>query len=141
MTITHDVFVSYRQREPDRTWVRGRLVPGLRRHGISVFTDYEHFRLGAALVKEMARGVEVSRYTLAVLSPRYLESNYTELESVLAEHLGIENNERRLLAVMREQCTPPLGYRARLSLEMIDDADFEVALEQLVTQLRLPNAK
>ena len=45
--------------------------------------------------------------------PRLLAGNFTELESVLAEHLGLEASERRLVAVMREPCRPRLGIRAR----------------------------
>ena len=40
------------------------------------------------------RAVESSTYTLAVLTPTYLESTFTELENVLAEHLGLEERER-----------------------------------------------
>ena len=58
-----DVFVSYRQREPDLSWVRKKLVPRLEAEGLRVFVDYKHFKLGAPLVLEMARGVETARYT------------------------------------------------------------------------------
>jgi hypothetical protein len=54
----------------------------------------------------MERAVQASRYTLAVLSPQYLKSGFTELENVLAEHLGLERAERRLLAVMYERARP-----------------------------------
>src|SRR3712207_8934155 len=40
--------------------------------------------------------------SLAVVSASYLKSNFTELENVLAEHLGLEQTQRRLLAMMRE---------------------------------------
>ncbi len=130
-----DVFVSYRQQEPDRKWVRSVLVPRLERDGLRVCIDYRSFRLGAPLVLEMARAVEQSRYTLAVLTPAYLASNFTELETVLSEHLGLERSERRLLAVMRERCTPRLGMRARLWLDMIDDDRFEAEVARLVDAL------
>ena len=80
----HDVFISYRAHEPDRSWVRETLLPRLRAEGFEVCVDYESFRLGAPLVLEMARAVEQSRYVLAVLSPAYLQHNFTELEIVLA---------------------------------------------------------
>jgi hypothetical protein len=127
----YDVFVSYRQQEPDRTWVRKVLVPRLEERGARACVDYRDFRLGAPLVTEMARAVEQSRYTLAVLSPRYLEGNFTQLESVLAEHLGLERSERRLLAIMREPTRPRLGMRARLWLDMVDDASFETDVARL----------
>lgn len=134
----YDAFISYRQQEPDRNWVRGVLVPGLETAGLRICVDYECFRFGAPLVLEMGRAVEQSRYTLGVLSPAYLDSNFTELENVLAEHLGLERSERRLLMVMREPCRPRLGIRARLWLDMTDDAETETNLERLASELRRP---
>ncbi|MDQ3960647.1 MAG: toll/interleukin-1 receptor domain-containing protein, partial [Pseudomonadota bacterium] len=106
--------------------------------GVRVCIDYECFRLGSPLVKEMERAVEQSRYTLAVLSPAYLASNFTELENIFAEHLGLEKTQRRLLAVMREDCTPRLSMRTRLWLDMTHDDEFEPSVTRLVYELRQP---
>ncbi len=132
----YDVFVSYRQREPDKAWVRTTLVPALEGAGLKVCIDYRDFRLTAMLVKEMGRAVEQSRYTLAVLSPAYLASNFTELENVMAEQLGLMTSEGRLVAVMREACAPRLSMRTRAWLDMSDDAAFEANLARLVGELR-----
>lgn len=133
---TYDVFISYRQREPDKSWVRKVLVPGLEQKGLRVLIDYRDFRLGPPLVELMAEAVEQSRYTLAVLTPAYLVSNFTNLENVLAEHLGLENSQNRLVAVMREECQPRLGMRARLWLDMTDDDELEVNLTRLASELK-----
>ena len=138
---SYDVFISYRQADPDGSWVRGKLLPRLKSEGLRVCIDVECFRLGAALVQEMSRAVEQSRYTLAVLSPAYLAGNFTDLENVLAEHLGLETGERRLLAVLREPCDPGLRFRARLWLDMTREEDFEPALARLVRELRQPAAE
>jgi hypothetical protein len=132
----YDVFVSYRQQEPDKTWVRKTLLPHLKGEGLRVCVDYQSFRLGAPLVLEMARAVEHSRYTLAVLSPVYLASSFTDLESVLAEHLGLERSQRRLLAVLREDCVPRLGIRARMWLDMTEDDEFDDNMARLIYELR-----
>jgi Caspase domain/TIR domain len=137
----YDVFVSYRQQEPVKAWVRKSLLPRLEAQGLRVCVDYRDFRLGAPLVLEMARGVEQSRYTLAVLTESYLTSNFTDLEGVLAEHLGLEKSERRLLAIMRESCTPRLGIRARLWLDMTNDNEFDLNIERLVYELRQPPSR
>jgi hypothetical protein len=134
----YDVFISYRQQEPDKSWVRKTLRPRLETEGLRVCIDHRDFRLGAPVVLEMARAVEESRYTLAVMSPAYLTSNFTELENVLAEHLGLEKSQRRLLAIMRQDCEPRLGMRARLWLDMTDDDEFETNLARLVYELRQP---
>jgi hypothetical protein len=138
IVVVWDVFVSYRHQDPDGPWVREVLVERLRAAGLAVFVDVDSFRLGMPLVLEMARGVEQSRYTLAVLSPAYLASNFTELESVLAEHLGLEASQRRLLAVLREPCRPRLGIRARLWLDMTTDEEVARNLPRLVDELRAP---
>lgn len=131
-----DVFVSYRQQEPDKSWVRKILVPGLEQRGLRVLIDYRDFRLGPPLVELMAQAVEQSRYTLAVLSPAYLASNFTNVENVLAEHLGLENSQNRLVAVMRETCQPRLGMRARLWLDMTDDEELDNNLARLAMELK-----
>ena len=135
---TYDIFISYRHDPVDRAWVRGRLVPALEAAGVRVCIDYRDFRLGAPLVLEMGRAVEQSRFTLAVLTPAYLDSTFTELENVLAEHLGLERQERRLLLILREDCKPRLGLRARLWLDARDDRDFTDGLARLVGELRSP---
>ena len=138
-SFAYDVFISYRHQEPEQTWVRKTLLPRLRAEGLNVCIDQDCFRLGAPLVLEMARAVEQSRYTLAVLSPAYLRSNFAELEGVLAEHLGLEQGQRRLLVVVREPCRPRLGMRARHSLDMTADAELECGMARLVGELRRPN--
>ena len=71
----HDLFISYRQKEPDKTWVCKTISPGLERERLRAFANYRNFLLGAPLVFEIARGVEQSRCTLAISSRAYLTSN------------------------------------------------------------------
>src|SRR4051794_33245835 len=105
--VPYDAFVSYRQQEPDRSWVRQTLVPRLEGAGLCLCVDYRCFRLGAPFVTEMERAVEQSRYTVAVLTPAYFTSAFTEFENVLADHLGLEGQERRLLMIRRGACEAP----------------------------------
>ena len=137
---TYDAFVSYRHQEPDKTWVRQTLVPSLDAAGLRVCVDHRDFRLGYPIVEEMGRAVEQSRCTVAVLTPAYLAGRFGMLENVLAEHLGLEEGARRLLYVMREPCEPPLRIRARLWLDMSDEAAAGEALERLITELQAPAA-
>ena len=88
----------------------------------------------------MARAVEQSRYTLVVLSSAYLQSNFSELESVLTEHVGLEESQRRLLVVSREPTRLRLGIRARLMLDMTNDEQFETGIVRLVQELHRPAA-
>ena len=133
----YDVFISYRQREPDQSWARNVLVPGIEAMGLKVCIDYRDFRLGKLLIKEMERAVETSKYTLAVLSPVYLDSGFTELENVLSEQLGLEKGQRRLICVLYQPCQPRLSLRAHLWLDMSDTEKFTAGLPRLVSELQL----
>ncbi len=132
----YDVFLSYRNQEPDKSWVRKTLLPHLEATGLRACIDCRDFRLGAPIIREIERAVEESRYTLAVLSPAYLDSSWTNLESVLAQHLGLENSERRLLMVLREPCKPSLSMRARIWLDMTDNDNFILDSDRLIYELR-----
>jgi hypothetical protein len=132
----YDAFVSYSHLEPDRSWVRGDLAPALTAAGLRLCVDHRCFRLGAPVVLEMERAVLESRHTVAVMTPNYLASNFTQLENVLAETLGLERSEHRLLVLVREPCDIPLRVRARLYLDMTADATFDDDLATLVAALR-----
>jgi hypothetical protein len=135
MPRSYDVLVSHAA--AGRSWVEGFLFPAFDEAGVR----YQHelnFRSGVPHLVEFERGVRESERILLVLSPAYLDSNFTELESVLSEHLGLERSERRLLMVMREPCKPHLRMRARLWLDMTDDAETETNLERLASELRRP---
>src|SRR5262249_18812919 len=132
----YDVFVSYRHHEPEATWVRGTLVRRLRQAGLTVCLDVDSFTLGSILVAEMARAVESSRFTVAVLTPAYLVSTFTELETILAEHLEAQQRERRLLVVLRAPCEPREGIRARAWLDMTTDDEIERNFPRLVATVK-----
>ncbi len=76
--------------------------------------------------------MQQSRYTLAVLTPTYLESGFTALDEAMAARLAAEEYRWRLVAVLREPTEPPLGFRARGWLDMSDDRAFEVDVERLI---------
>jgi uncharacterized caspase-like protein len=134
----YDVFLSYRNQDPDKTWVRKTLYPRLKAEGLKVCLDAVDFRLGEPVINEMERAVVQSRYTVAVLTPAYLTSNFTDFENVIAQHLGLEQSQRRFLGLLREPCTPRLGIRALYHLDMTDDGEFDLNMARLAAQLREP---
>lgn len=136
----YDFFVSYRHREPDKSWVRKTLVPTLEGKGLHGFIDYRDFQLGAPLVYEMARAVEESRFTLAVITDSYLQSNFTELENVMAKQLGLEKSHVRLIGIIRDPVLNiqkvRLDIRGSLMLDMTDEDEFDVLIERLVEAIK-----
>ncbi|HEY4337780.1 MAG TPA: toll/interleukin-1 receptor domain-containing protein [Puia sp.] len=131
----YDVFISYRQREPDLSWARSVLAPALEAQGLRVCIDHRDFRLGRTVITEMERAVETSKFTLAILSPVYLESGFTELENVLAQTLGLEKAQRRLIGVMYQRCDPRLSLRASIWLDMTDAEQYAANLPRLIREL------
>jgi hypothetical protein len=146
----YDVFVSYhkkdkkwiRNKKPDKTWDLETLVPRLEHEGLRVFGDWcPEWRIGPPWSFNAESAVKNSRYTLAVLSPDYLSSNWSEHETLLAEWLGLESSQYRLLPIMREECVPRLSIRMRSMLDMTDDDEFEMNIARLVYQIRQPPDK
>jgi TIR domain len=134
---TYDVFVSYRQQDPDQTWVRELLVPALDEASLVTCVDYRSFRLGDAILTSMAEAVLCSRYTIAVMSPRYFASDFTELERIMAQHLGLEQGQRRLIGLMLEPCQTPLELKPYLWLDVSSvTRAASPELAQLFTTLR-----
>ncbi|MCB9133863.1 MAG: toll/interleukin-1 receptor domain-containing protein [Anaerolineales bacterium] len=138
----YDFFVSYRHKEPDKSWVRKTLVPALEAKGLRALIDYRDFQLGAQLIPEMARAVEESRFTIAVITGLYLQSNFTELENVMAKQLGLEKSQVRLIGIIRDPeldiSQVRLDIRATLMLDMTDDDEFEALVERLVGAIKNP---
>jgi hypothetical protein len=56
----------------------------------------------------MERCVRESEYTLAVLSPRYLQSGNTEEEAIICKVLGMAERKRRLVPLVMEKVPMPV---------------------------------
>lgn len=105
----YDAFVSYRRVPPDRAWVEQQLLPPLEGLGLRLCLAHRDFRLGAPRIREMEKAVGASRYTVAVLSPRYLEGPFEEFQALLAQHQSLEARGPRFIPLLREDCRPSLG--------------------------------
>jgi hypothetical protein len=135
-----DVFLSYRDQEPDRSWARKVLLPRLEATGVRACIDFRDFRLGRPRLKATEEAVESSRYTLSVLTAAYLGSHLAELGGILARFLGDDTNQSRWLGVLREPCRPGVDMRSRMLLDMSDDADLDANVVRLAFEVRQPPA-
>jgi hypothetical protein len=135
----YDAFVSYRNTAPDRTWVERTLVPELEAIGLRLCLAGRDFRLGAPRIREMERAVEESRYTLAVLSPRYLDGAFEEFQTLLAQHRALELKAPRLIPLLFEACNPSLGIRTVECLDVTEKGLEGATLLRLAQRLREPH--
>ncbi|RPJ27447.1 MAG: TIR domain-containing protein [Chloroflexi bacterium] len=115
-TFAYDVFISYSHQ--NKNWVRNVLLPRLERANLRVFIDFRDFRVGAASVKEMERGVATSRKILVALTPEYLESGWAEFERLMIQTLDPANQGLRIIPVLRKKCSlpPSIGYMTYVNL-------------------------
>lgn len=113
-----DAFVSYCRTDPrDAGWVERRLVPSLEKLGLRLCLERRDFRPGRHRLKELARAVAESRYTVCVLSPSYLDGPFESFTSELAQFHGVESRQAQLLPLLLRPCHPPLTTRM---LELLD---------------------
>ncbi len=134
---SYDVFISYRHAQPDEGWVRTVLVPALEQAELRVCLDVRDFAPGVPELNERMRAVEQSRRTVVVLSPAYMENELGELENLMAQTLGVENGQYRLLPVRFDPHTRvPLRLRIYWYADFADPARHNEALTQLIAAAR-----
>jgi TIR domain len=102
----YDVFISYRHGGRDAEFAR-QLLDTLENDGYRVAIDERDFPANAAFLEEMERCVRQSRFTVAILSPRYLESGNCQEEAIVCKVLDMGERRRRLIPLMIESVALP----------------------------------
>lgn len=127
-----DVFISYSSKDSD--WVHEVLLPKLESHGFSVTIDFRDFKTGAFSVEEMERAVENNRRVILVLTPHYIDSEWTKFENVMAQTLDPAALQRKIIPILREKCDIPLRLRVLVYRDLRDDADkqWELLMRDLI---------
>ena len=105
-TLRYDVFISYRHGGRDTLFAR-ELLAGLEHAGYAVAIDERDFPANASFLLEMERCIRQSRFTVAILSPRYFESGHTEEEAILTKVLDMHDRKRRLIPMVIEPVQMP----------------------------------
>jgi len=107
LPLLYDVFISYRHEGEDRRFAR-ELVAALEAEGYRVAIDERDFFANASFLQEMERAIRQSRFTVAVISPRYLESGNTEEEAIITKVLDMADRKRRLIPLVIEPVVLPV---------------------------------
>jgi hypothetical protein len=106
VTLQYDVFVSYRHEGVDKTFA-AELASALEADGYRVAIDERDFPANSSFLEEMERCIRESRYTVAVVSSRYLESGNTREEAVICKVLDMGDRKRRLIPLIIEPVSMP----------------------------------
>lgn len=106
LPLLYDVFISYRHGGHDADVARD-LLSALEARGYRVAIDERDFPANASFLQEMERCIRQSRFTVAVVSARYLDSGHCEEEAVLCKVLDMGDRRRRLIPLLIEPVALP----------------------------------
>ena len=129
MNFTFDVFISYSSK--DSNWVHDVLKPRLLARGFTVLTDQD-FKGGSLSIDEMAKAIEFSRRTLAVMTQSFVESKWTQLETSMAQTLDPDASERKLVPVLIEDCKIPLRLRILHYRDLRNGGQWDQLIQDLI---------
>ena len=102
-----DVFLSYSRK--DEEFVK-ELYRRFVRDGITCFFDQKSIAWGSNSVVAMEKGLRDARHVVLVLSPEFLESQWTEIERTAALTRDPAGRQARLKPLLLTPCLDHLDY-------------------------------
>ncbi len=127
-----DFFISYTG--ADRQWAEW-IALELEEAGYHTIIQAWDFRPGSNFLAEMDNAAKVADRTIAVLSPKYFESNYTFIEWAAALRSDPKGKQRKLLPIRVQHCDVEglLGPVVSINLVGLDE---QAARERLLEGIR-----
>jgi WD40 repeat protein len=133
--ISYDLFISHSAANCD--WVNGYLRPALGLPTSRVITP-EDFTPGRSVVTEFERAVSTSRYSLLVLSPAYLNDQWSTFGEQLASYSSVHEQRDRVVPLLLKECELPLHVNFRVSLDCTDSGNWESEVARVRNLLAQP---
>jgi hypothetical protein len=97
-----------------------------------VCIDYQDYAPGVPSLTNMERAVAASRHTLLVLTPAWVASQWTELES----SLGYALRTQHTLPILREPCNLPPRFKILTYVDLTTSAELPREFGKLVDAIR-----
>jgi hypothetical protein len=136
----YDVFISYSH--ADATWVWDWLRPRLEAAGLHVCLDRRDFDIGVPSLVNMERAVDHSRHTLLVLTPAWVDSEWTAFEELLTQTADPAARRRRLIPLLLQPCQPPRRIAMLTYADFTQQAAWDTGLQRVIAavqgELHLP---
>jgi sugar/nucleoside kinase (ribokinase family) len=130
----YDLFISYSH--DDREWVLEWLLPLLKESGLRVCIDDPDFVVGLPSLLNMERAIDSSRHTLLVLTPAWVQSEWTEFEVLLAHTSDPAGRKRRLLPILLKSCETPRRISMLTYADFTQQEKWDTQLQRLVAAVR-----
>jgi len=132
-TCSRDVFISYSGR--DAEWVRTWLLPRLEAAGTTVRVDFRDFRIGLPSQVNMERAVESASATVLVLTPNWVQSEWTQFEALMVYLDHPLNLRQRVLPILLKKCKIPRRLRILTYLDFTRAEERALQFGRLVEEL------
>jgi hypothetical protein len=130
----YDIFISYSHR--DRAWVTSELLRRLEDAGLKVCIDYRDFTLGLSSQINMEEAAKNSRHTIAVLTQKWVDSDWSQFEALITTGTDPIGRLQRLIPLLREDCTIPdrIKFRSYADFRAPDEQVWQYLLGQVRPQ-------
>ena len=120
------------RRLPDSCW------PSLEADGYTVAIDERDFPANASFLQEMERCIRQSRFTVAVISARYFDSDNTQEEAIISKVLDMSERKRRLIPLIIEPVALPAWLYGIVGVDFTRPDPLIDPLEKLKSTLGTP---
>ncbi|AGC44954.1 hypothetical protein MYSTI_03648 [Myxococcus stipitatus DSM 14675] len=129
-----DVFIDYAT--ADAPWVRDSLLPYLEAAGLRIGIDFRSFKVGHSNLENRGHTLEISQWTILVLTPAWLREDWTGFEAILNQSTDRSGLLRRLLPVTLEKCDLPNTLSTLTQTDLTSKTERPRELERLTNSLR-----
>jgi hypothetical protein len=130
-----DLFISYQGADKDFAERLAAAIEASEEGRFSVFFAAWDIRAGQNIVAELDKALEKSRFFGLVLSPEYLEADWTTGERAAAVYSDPAGRLGRVIPIMARRCQLPplLRFRKYVDFETLG---FNLGVQQIVTALK-----
>lgn len=102
---TWDSFISYKSSDMDQHFVLHVLLPKLEELGFTVCLHCRDFVPGETIANNIINAIAKSRRTILILTPRYVNSEFTRLEYQVAQHEMLKRKHRIIPVLLEDIST------------------------------------
>ncbi len=134
----YDVFISYSHK--DEEWVVDTLLSALENAGLKVCIDFRDFVPGKPSRHNMRDACKESKYTVLVMTPAWMASEWTSFEGLLTLLHDPANKHLRTVPILFEKCDIPEDIQIFTYVDFLRKDREAIAWKQLFTSLGKPNA-
>jgi hypothetical protein len=135
--IRYDIFISYRHGGVDADIAR-QVLEMLEAEGYRAAIDERDFAANASFLLEMERCIRESRYTVAIVSGRYLGSGHCEEEAIVTRVLDMSDRRRRLIPFIIQRVEMPAWMFGIVGIDCTNPDSLVDPIEKLKATLGPP---